>query len=63
MIILVTVVGASWSQIYKTLSKFEKFLPKFTTFFKNNKLLIPTVSAVTRLVVLRVAISVNSFPR
>jgi hypothetical protein len=28
--------------IIKTLSKFEKFLSKFTTFFKNNKLLIPT---------------------
>ncbi len=29
----------------KTLSKFEKFLPKFSTFFKNNKLLIPTIVA------------------
>jgi hypothetical protein len=32
---------ASPKFIIKTLSKFEKFLPNFTTFFKNNKLLIP----------------------
>jgi hypothetical protein len=48
---------ASPKFIIKTLSKFEKFIPTFTTFFKNNKLLIPSweqsVSIVTRLVVLR----------
>ncbi len=34
---------ASPKFIIESLSKFEKFLPKFTTLFKNNKLLIPTL--------------------